>query len=59
MEWLRLVRDYRAMLDTESGSNLFDFDGSIAAKLREMTEADCGTLLSYAKFYRVVAEWDA
>jgi hypothetical protein len=58
-DWLRFVGNCRAMLGTESGSNVFDFDGSIAAKFREMTQANGGIPPSYAEFYPVVADRDA
>jgi hypothetical protein len=59
MDWFRFVGDCRAMLGSESGSNVFDFDGSLAARFREMTEASGGIPPTYAEFLPYVAERDA
>ena len=37
--WLDFVGSCRTMLGTESGSNVFDFDGSINRKYEEMRQA--------------------
>lgn len=39
-DWLRFLSGCRAMLGTESGSNVFDFDGSIEQSIRAATEAN-------------------
>lgn len=56
--WLEFVGSCRAMLGSESGSNVFDFDGSIEARFKEMTEANGGVAPSYADFLPIVAERD-
>jgi SAM-dependent methyltransferase len=38
-DWYFFIQSCRTMLGTESGSNVFDFDGSLAARYKEMTEA--------------------
>lgn len=56
--WLEFVGNCRAMLGSESGSNVFDFDGSIEARFKEMAEANGGVEPSYADFLPIVAERD-
>jgi hypothetical protein len=56
--WLDFVGNCRAMLGSESGSNVFDFDGQIAARFKEMTVANGGITPSYADFLPVVADRD-
>ncbi|RYF30133.1 MAG: hypothetical protein EOO23_05805, partial [Comamonadaceae bacterium] len=53
--WLEFVGDCRAMLGAESGSNVFDFDGSIEARFQELTAANGGVAPSYADFLPIVA----
>lgn len=57
--WLDFVGNCRAMLGSESGSNVFDFDGSIDARFKEMTVANGGVPPSYADFLPIVAERDS
>lgn len=57
--WFDFVGDCRAMLGSESGSNVFDFDGSIDAHFKEMAIANGGVPPSYADFLPVVAARDA
>jgi len=56
--WFDFVGDCRAMLGSESGSNVFDFDGRIAVRFKEMTAANGGVAPSYADFLPVVADRD-
>ncbi len=53
--WYDFVGDCRAMLGSESGSNVFDFDGSIIDKFNELKQANDGVAPSYQEF-RVHAE---
>ena len=57
--WFAFVGECRAMLGTESGSNVFDFDGSIAARFGEIAEANGGHRPSYAEFAPFIAQRDA
>lgn len=57
--WFDFVGDCRAMLGSESGSNVFDFDGSIDAHFKEMAAANGGVPPSYADFLPIVAARDA
>ena len=52
--WLEFVGSCRAMLGTESGSNIFDFSGSIEEEFLRLTEAN-GSPPSYAEFLPQVA----
>lgn len=54
--WFDFVGNCRAMLGTESGSNVFDFDGSIEEKYKAMAGANGGHPPSYEEFIDVVAE---
>jgi len=56
--WFDFIGDCRAMLGSESGSNVFDFDGSIEARFKEMTAASGGKPPSYADFLPIVADRD-
>lgn len=56
--WFDFVGDCRAMLGSESGSNVFDFDGSIEARYKEMMAANGGVPPSYAEFLPIVADRD-
>jgi hypothetical protein len=47
--WLEFIGNCRAMLGSESGSNVFDFDGSISAKLTAMTKR-LGRVPKYEEF---------
>jgi len=49
-DWYEFVGNCRAMLGSESGSNVFDFDGSIAAKYGEMMRANNGVAPTYGEF---------
>jgi hypothetical protein len=53
-DWFAFIKSCRVMLGTESGSNVFDFDGSIAELYRTMKAAD--PELSYEQFCPMVAE---
>ena len=53
--WFDFIEDCRAMLGSESGSNVFDFDGSISRKYQEMTLANSGHRPSYEEFEPFVA----
>ncbi len=52
--WFDFIKSSRIMLGSESGSNVFDFDGSIMALYKEMKAAD--PHLSYEKFHPFIAE---
>jgi hypothetical protein len=56
--WLDFVGSCRTMLGSESGSNLFDFDGTIRAKYEELSRAQ-GAPLSYEEFVPVIGERDS
>lgn len=56
--WFDFIGDCRAMLGSESGSNVFDFDGSIEARFKEMTAANGGVAPGYADFLPIVADRD-
>lgn len=53
--WFDFIGDCRVMLGSESGSNVFDFDGSIEDRFREMAAANGGVPPSYADFLPIVA----
>jgi hypothetical protein len=59
MAWFEFLGSCRAMLGTESGSNVFDFDSSLDAKFKEMTAANGGVPPSYAQFLPMVAQRDS
>jgi len=50
MAWFDFIGRCRSMLGSESASNVFDFDGSIEAKFKEMTAANGGRRPSYDEF---------
>jgi hypothetical protein len=52
--WFEFIRSCRVMLGSESGSNIFDFDGSVAELYRTMRAADPD--LPYERFYPFIAE---
>lgn len=54
-KWLDFVGSCRAMVGSESGSNVFDFDGSIRTLYDSMTRAK-GSLVTYEEFLPLVAE---
>ncbi|MGN6148364.1 MAG: hypothetical protein ACTHPD_07490 [Rhizomicrobium sp.] len=54
--WFDFIGNCRAMLGSESGSNVFDFDGSLEAKFKAMTKANGGHQPSYQDFEPFVAE---
>lgn len=58
-EWMEFIGNCRSMLGSESGSNVFDFDGSIAQRYQEMTQAKGGVRPSYQDFLPVVEKRDA
>ena len=53
--WFDFIEDCRAMLGSESGSNVFDFDGSISREYQKMTLANSGHRPSYEEFEPFVA----
>lgn len=55
-KWFEFIGSCRAMLGSESGSNIFDFDGSIEDKFRKMTKENGGRPPSYAEFEPYVTE---
>lgn len=57
-DWFDFVGNCRAMLGSESGSNVFDFDGSIDARFKAMTVANGGLSPSYGEFLPIVADRD-
>lgn len=58
MAWFDYLGRCRAMLGSESGSNVFDFDGAIEARFKAMTAANGGAPPSYAEFLPAVAARD-
>jgi hypothetical protein len=58
-DWYRFIGSCRAMLGSESGSNVFDFDGAIEEKYRAMARASHGKRPSYAQFLPLVAKAEA
>jgi len=52
--WLEFVGSCRVMLGTESGSNVFDFDGSLEAKFKAMS-AELGRPPGYDEFRQYLA----
>lgn len=56
--WLDFVGRCRTMLGSESGSNVFDFDGSIARQYREMKEANQGRPPTYEEFRPLIEQRD-
>jgi len=54
--WLEFVGNCRAMLGTESGSNVFDFDGALAATYRSIVRASGGRSPTYDEFRPYIAE---
>lgn len=48
--WYEFIGACRANLGSESGSNVFDFDGAIEAKYRELKEARGGEPVPYEEF---------
>ena len=57
--WFDFIGNCRAMLGSESGSNVFDFDGAIAATHKKMTEANGGRAPSYEEFRPFVEKRDS
>jgi hypothetical protein len=56
-EWFRFIGSCRSTLATESGSNVFDFDGSIERHFNRMTQ-DLGRRPSYDEFLPLVRSKD-
>jgi len=48
--WFEFIGNCRAMLGSESGSNVFDFDGSLERKYAEITRANGGVPPSFEEF---------
>jgi hypothetical protein len=57
MGWFDFIGNCRAMLGSESGSNVFDFDGQVAAKLGAMKQR-LGRLPTYDEFKPVIGRLD-
>lgn len=57
-KWFEFVGDCRAMLGSESGSNVFDFDGAVERKFNEMKAANNGAPPSYEEFLPFVKDLD-
>jgi hypothetical protein len=55
--WFDFVGQCRAMLGSESGSNVFDFDGHIANEFKRMT-VELGRIPTHAEFKPVVGKLD-
>ena len=56
--WFDFIGNCRAMLGSETASNVFDFDGTIAATYKRMTEANGGRAPSYEEFRPFVEKRD-
>lgn len=56
--WFDFIGSCRAMLGSESGSNVFDFDGSLESQFRDMATR-LGYEPSYADFLPFVAQRDS
>ena len=56
--WFDFIGNCRAMLGSESGSNVFDFDGTIAATYNKMTEDNHGRAPSCDEFRHFVEKRD-
>lgn len=57
-DWFKFLGSVRATLGSESGSNVFDFDGSLEEKLRQLT-TELGHPPPFEEFLHLVAEQDA
>src|SRR3954449_3588312 len=57
--WLDFVGSCRAMLGSESGSNVFDFDGSIERRWQDAIKANFGRPPDYEAFLPVIAQRDS
>ncbi|QFU15929.1 glycosyltransferase family 1 protein [Microvirga thermotolerans] len=53
--WFQFLGECRAVLGTESGTNVWDFDGSLEQKFQSMTD-QLGRKPTYEEFYPFVAE---
>lgn len=53
--WFDFVGRCRSMLGSESGSNVFDFDGTVQAKYTQMTK-QLGQVPNYAEFSPYIAD---
>jgi hypothetical protein len=54
--WFEFIGNCRVMLGSESGSNVFDFDGSIAALHTKVQAANEGSAPTYEEFLPYVAD---
>lgn len=54
--WFDFIGDCRAMLGSESGSNVFDFDGSIEGRFATLTKQNGGREPTYEEFAPFIAE---
>jgi Glycosyl transferases group 1 len=57
--WFDFIGSCRVMLGTESGSNVFDFDGSIVARYQEFKANGHQSAISYEAFLPQVADLEA
>jgi hypothetical protein len=53
-DWYRFIGSCRAMLGSESGSNVFDFEGALATKYQAIVAASGGKKPSYEDFLPLV-----
>lgn len=58
-KWFEFIGNCRAMLGSESGSNVFDFDGAIKARYDAMTARRGGVPPSYQDFAPIIAKQDS
>jgi hypothetical protein len=54
--WLDFIGNCRAMLGSESGSNIFDFDGKIEERFQTLAKLKLGRNPTYAEFLPYVAD---
>lgn len=54
--WFDFIENCRTMLGSESGSNVFDFDGSLARRYAELTATNRGRPPSYAEFAPIIGD---
>ncbi len=55
-DWFDFIGDCRAMLGSESGSNVFDFDGSIEARFAAVTKHNGGREPTHEEFSPFIIE---
>jgi hypothetical protein len=54
--WYEFLGSCRAMLGTETGSNLFDWDGSLKATYQQMVAARGGCEVDYEEFLPIIGD---